>query len=123
MFLLVRLVCNIVVAVAGKVAERVFDVCEVQLSDVGAVSVELCSYDFVFTAYSGKFEAGAVVFVFGEPFGVPLHDVVEYSEGFGCWGVDSFHVVVGVVVAGPFVRPPMVFKDGNEFLPRLRLLG
>lgn len=52
------------------------------------------------------FEAGAVVFVFGEPFGVTLHDIVEDSEGFTCRGVYCFHVVVGVVGAGLFVRRP-----------------
>ena len=42
------------------------------------------------------FEAGAVVLVFGEPFGVALHDVVEDSEDFACGSVYFFHVVVGI---------------------------
>lgn len=54
----------------GEVAEGVFDVGEVQLADFRFGSVELGADDFVVAADSAVFEAGAVVFVFGEPFGV-----------------------------------------------------
>lgn len=94
--LLGRVAGHIVVVVAGEVAEGFVDVGEVQLADFHSGPVELGGDDFVVTAYSAEFEAGAVVFVFGEPFGVSLHDVVEDSEGFACRGVYCFHVVMGV---------------------------
>ena len=89
---------HIVVMVAGEVAEGIVDVDEVELADCGACSVELGGDDFVVVDCYCVFEAGAVVPVFGEPFGVSLHDVFKDSEGFVCCSVFCFHVAVGVVV-------------------------
>lgn len=88
-----RVAGHVVVVVVGKVAEGVVYVGEVQLADFRSGSVELGGDDFVVAAYPAVFEAGAVVFVFGEPFGVALHDVIEDCEGFAC---GAFIVVVGL---------------------------
>lgn len=98
-----RVAGHVVVVVVGKVAEGFVDVGEVQLADFRSGSIELGSDDFEVAAYPTVFEAGAVVLVFGEPFGVSLHDVVEDAEGFRCWGVDCFHCCCGYFAGRRFV--------------------